>query len=357
MVPCGSQSCPTSMQTITITDSSSRHTSATKRIMPRRRRAEHSSLEIEAFVKQSDNSAVNSSYSTFDNNHTNLRSLPGKGSNAAGSVIEGPSDSNLGFDDQVTQANQRQNRFRIWIIATAALVLFMSLRHHGGRESEAFMEDPFAHWDHNQYNKDKAFPLLVQLSSPEDKQSSDISSKPNRAYARQWSIDFLLHFSKINQSHHQAEVLWDIFETQEKRRKEFDERKSASGEDSVEDGARTYSAIIFISKSAIITNIDYDPANMVPKNDVVSIGMTKLDGDAPVMIWNLMHPKFQDMAKEWLLYPNLSVLEKSDNLALVKRIPFDQRVIKYWDGESITSLQNTVDSVCYRYYPKCDVVQ
>jgi hypothetical protein len=86
-------------------------------------------------------------------------------------------------------------------------------------------------------------------------------------------------------------------------------------------------------------------------------------------IFNLSHPDFERLAQLWLESPkcgrNLysSTLTLSSDMVTVLNLSasgfVEPRLVKFQAEDNdavITTLATTADSVCYRFYPRCEII-
>jgi len=308
-------------------------------------------------------------------------------------------------------------------------------------------------WDHYRYNPqqnstqkqsnqestDKSRNLLIAQviaapHSPEWRTSlfqfGEISSRPNRAYARQWGRNFVRYtappeddddFDSSNSQQcdgvDHVVVLNAILDRQQPRTREpFD--------------TMPYDALVLLPPDAIITDLDYDLLSMIPKDKLVSVVGSRKEQRhlGGVVFWNLRHELTHVVAEHlWkelvkpredegdrpppceskqsyidLLLENLlpSILkddedaqsvvgnldETKDGFVFVGAPSLSSSEIDATgkSGDAVPSfclkcfpptgsssktsqflsdpdatrvtLERTADAVCYRYYPKCEVL-
>ena len=302
-------------------------------------------------------------------------------------------------------------------------------------------------WDHYLYNsQNSALPieaknqflasnrnlLIVQVVGAQDGsdlhasmvQFSEISSRPNRAYARKWGRNFVRYIpAPPNNANFQCDgvdhvvILNAILDGQQPRMSE--------SADSI-----PYDALVLLPPDAIITDLDYDLLAMIPKSRLVSfVGMQRRQHHTgEVVFWNLQHKLTHKVAQHlWneMVRPNEeddnrallcesgksyidllldevlpsvfkddgdvrslveSLDETSEGFVFVNSQPVSSEIdpsasaadpmpsyclkcfpptgsssktaqlfLSNPDAIGVT-LQNTADAVCYRYYPKCEVL-
>lgn len=222
---------------------------------------------------------------------------------------------------------------------------------------------------------------------------SEIASLPNRAYARQWRQDYVLYSSGSNQLAardaclDKIHVLNAILDKQESKR--WTEQHSA------------YDAIALFPADAIIIDLDYDLNNLLPMDKLVALagwkdGSTNMESQTNVVLFNLKHQYTATVAKLWdELTEGISCGASNELQILVHIIAAvagdgwellihgleesgqgyigetSRRVIKSIFASvpaprfaTLTSdmaasrkaMQTTASSVCYRYYPMCEVL-
>lgn len=187
--------------------------------------------------------------------------------------------------------------------------------------------------------------LIVQLSSTQTHPWSEATSRPNRAYARRWRYDFLLHNSDDSAlCLHQSQVLWEIYQRQ------LQDQNSAS---------EWYDSMLFLSPDAIISNMDFDIATLLPRENLATLASNE-----KLSMLNVRHKNFLTLAELWLQSCDLTAsVESVEGISTILDPSvagfLEPRLVKFLVDESagaVTTLHTTADAVCYRYYPRCDVV-
>lgn len=255
-----------------------------------------------------------------------------------------------------------------------------------------------------QSSSDRRNLLLVQITgTPALEAITNITSLPNRAYARHWKRDYVRFASPARPDTHKScylepLVLASIL---------ADQRQSSSpswiGDDSIHH--LPYDLVALLASDTIIMDMDYDLNRLLPPGMLLAVGgidtaLGTLHTRTGVVLFNLKHPSTERVSRLWLertestcvgldemqlLWTIItSVTEESShilNMGLVSTLTEsmdgflglhnDDRVLKGIatdfpgprDTRLLTNvdtyrkvLQMTADSVCYRYYPRCEVM-
>jgi hypothetical protein len=250
--------------------------------------------------------------------------------------------------------------------------------------------------------------LIAQIDSSRSlQQLADISGRPNRAYAKEWGMDYVRYdsghgtvnqiscFDKIN-------VLNIIMDKQRKYETNSSDSSSLSSRSWVLPSERVlqYESIILLPTDAIITELDTNLVDaMLPRNKLAAISgldiNMKLRSNSGIVVFNTKHEHSNAVARLWLdmtidttcganndldilLAAISSVLEEKETLENLLEPLYESRngfvgdrlirsIIPSVPGsrsayllrnieESSASLQEIADSVCYRFYPKCEVL-
>jgi len=275
--------------------------------------------------------------------------------------------------------------------------------------------------------------LVVQVASSRSLNDLvGISSRPNRAYARQWGRDYAVFSRKATNAKiakacfDKTVVLDTILSKQQQQRKEQEEENGLGlAERNIEYSHRRilqYDVIAILPPDAIITDLDYDLLDLFPQDvdrdadlrPLVAIpgwkNTTTLDNiiqsGTDVVFFNLRHPYAIELSRVWfemtqpskitcgagndlqLLMSAIQMVASENSgttclsslvvglnetdLGFVGSLAESSHVIKGVAppdvptsravsmlsklSESKMALQATSDSVCYRYYPKCEVL-
>lgn len=256
-------------------------------------------------------------------------------------------------------------------------------------------------------NNNNRVSLIAQVvSSKQLERLTEISSRPNRAYARQWGVDFTTYYS--GRRVHSPKACFDkvfvldtIIQKQIKKANELPPLWPHSLRVS-------YDSIMLLPPDSIITELDKNLLNTIlPKDKLVAIagwnddnsadGKKNLNSNSDIILFNLRHRHADAVTKLWweMVLPvgvtcgannDLGMLvtaiamvmdpdeslddliqpleETSDGFVgqhLIKCIPPsvpDSRsaLLSLNIQESQDNLQETADAVCYRFYPKCEVL-
>ncbi len=267
------------------------------------------------------------------------------------------------------------------------------------------------HWDHNIYitkdstevaiRRDVAVSLIAQIVPGRALgHLEDISSRPNRAYARQWGLDFARYDTGHSSYNPRA-----CFEKVVVLNAILDRQSNYTG-DLISLWSHNprveYEFILLLPPDSILTELDTDVIKTILPNDkLVAIGgwnrHHKLVSNSDVIVFNLKHRYATAVARLWfeMVLPRqvtcgasndlgmlvdaiASVMEESEDMDdLIEPLPESEDgflgngVIKIIPPsvpgartallsksivESAAILQETADSVCYRFYPKCEVL-
>eukprot|EP00521_Asterionellopsis_glacialis_P017996 CAMPEP_0195292538 /NCGR_PEP_ID=MMETSP0707-20130614/10003_1 /TAXON_ID=33640 /ORGANISM="Asterionellopsis glacialis, Strain CCMP134" /LENGTH=291 /DNA_ID=CAMNT_0040353025 /DNA_START=332 /DNA_END=1207 /DNA_ORIENTATION=+ len=243
--------------------------------------------------------------------------------------------------------------------------------------------------------------LVVPLTSV-----IDITSRPNRAYAKYWGMDYLKytadHQSTFSLCYDRAVLLHEFVQEHERQREE--QRFQTQSEPQ-----RVYDRLLFLPGDSIITDYEFDLTTLLPEDKLVGIATHALDDnhledkrqtDSRIFMWNLNH-KDSRVALNFLLDllndDSVSCEDENDLVSLLAVVETQFRGSKPGDISShVQYLQETskgflaprlinfdsslwspsksiksgndlvfqveasretvADSVCYRYYPRCEVI-
>lgn len=257
----------------------------------------------------------------------------------------------------------------ITCVVVGAILLYRSMHHSS--LVEQYSTSPMSQWDLNHYvSSEDAIPhdrnLLIAQIAPFGP-FTEVTSRPNRAYARRWRWDFLLHTGG-DASCGAVRILNHILAQQEQTT-----HKSQRA---------PYDTILFLSEDAVIMDLDYQFLALLPDDKFVAMANGKVD----LFLWNLKHKESQDVARMWLDLADDSNCDAESLWSAIEMTMADTgfdasyyvqsmqlsnagvvepRLIKFLpsdeaDGksflENIATLQSVADSVCYRYYPRCEVL-
>jgi hypothetical protein len=271
------------------------------------------------------------------------------------------------------------------------------------------------HWDHNIYipkessgevasalsHKNAPVSLITQVvPGAALRNLEEISSQPNRAYARQWGLDFARYNSGRSSYNprscfEKVAVLNAILDKQSNTTS--DVVSLWSHNPNVQ-----YDSILLLPPDSIVMELDTNIiSDILPQDKLVAIAgwnhNHKLNSNSDVIAFNLNHRHAEAVARLWLEMVSPSqvtcganndlgmlvtavalVMEESEKLddlieplseskdgfvgnRVIKNIPSSlpgPRSALLTDSlqESSTLLQQTADSVCYRFYPRCEVL-
>eukprot|EP00980_Cylindrotheca_fusiformis_P030651 scaffold25176_cov191-Cylindrotheca_fusiformis.AAC.1 len=311
--------------------------------------------------------------------------------------------SNCPCHERIESDKKMENAWRIVIFISLLIAVIAYCR------NDPTSESPSWHFDYNVYPRggesdldaNNRVSLIAQIVSSRPLESLvEVSSRPNRAYARAWRQDYAVYdtgrstvlrracFDKIV-------VLNAIIDRQ---------MNEDGGPRSVwhDPGQVKYDSILLLSPDSIVTELDTNLFDvMLPTDKLVAIAgwrenMT-IRSNSGVLMFNLNHKDAYIVAKLWwemvspteetcgdnndlgiLLSVIASVMDENEDLddfvaplsesctgfignQMIKSImpPVPGCRASYLEGsifESRAILQQTADTVCYRFYPKCDVL-
>lgn len=312
-----------------------------------------------------------------------------------------------------------------WKVASLISIVIAIVSILRGRPCCSYLEDyktPEWEWDRNvyipttsvganAYNRSTS-PLLPQMrvsliaqlaADKAMKRLSDISSRPNRAYARQWKMDYVKYSAgrrtySTKSCFDNANVLHTMAEKQEDDPREQTPLWPHSPR-------VHYDSIMLLPPDAILMDLDQNIVEqMLPQEKLVAISgwvdsKENLVASSGVVAFNLRHRYAATVATLWreMTQDSLVTCGATNGMStLIQAIAVvlddsseslddliepmeehasgalgEQRPIKCLPSsvpgsrieilsnsiqESTETLQQTADSVCYRFYPKCEVV-
>ncbi|CAJ1906830.1 unnamed protein product [Cylindrotheca closterium] len=271
---------------------------------------------------------------------------------------------------------------------------------------------PSWHFDYNVYisrtgsfQRSSRVALIAQVASSRQLENfSLISSRPNRAYARFWGQDYVRYNAGRGHVYQRScfdkvHVLNEVLDQQ---------LMDDDDETTIHRWSRRpyevkYDSLVIIPPDSIIMDLDTDIIeSILPSDKLVAIAgwddNPMIDSHSGIVVFNLNHKYASAVAKLWrefilpihetcganndleiLITAIYSVMDSStedieDLIQSVKETrngyTADQLIkslepsvpgyrAKYLEKtwmESIGTLQQTVASVCYRFYPKCEVL-
>ncbi|KAL3907767.1 MAG: hypothetical protein SGILL_008740, partial [Bacillariaceae sp.] len=302
-----------------------------------------------------------------------------------------------------------------WRVATIFSIAFAILAAVRAKPVYRFYEDrmPEWIWDKNVYITRDAtaddspgarISLIAQVTeNAAMRQFSEVSNRPNRAYARQWQMDYTEYYAgRVSYSskscYDKAYVLYTLAE------KQRDEAHNPSPRWPHAPRVQ-YDAIVLLPSDAIITDMDGDIVDtLLPRNKLAAIaGWTssqeKLRSSTGIILFNLSHKHAMQVVESWwkssqepyqkcgaangistLIDAIASVMDQEagetldDLINPLSEIPngtVGNRVIKCLPSsvpgarselflsnqqQHVETIHQTADSVCYRFWPKCEVV-
>lgn len=231
-----------------------------------------------------------------------------------------------------------------------------------------------------------------------------IASRPNRAYARQWGRNFVqFQLSTSNTYLGIVSFIMDLLDKQEDfHRIEHPDHQF-----------RPYDALLLLPPRAIITDLDYDLLELIPGDKLLALsGWNAISSDDTsahtghhgILLINLQHELIKTVVRRWwedqqddgpllgwfaileseidnnemnissvLLRlgeaPDGYVLETASFGVETKHQEYTSCIKRFVShatvssstmlpnvDEEIVALESTTDAVCYRFYPKCEVL-
>lgn len=257
----------------------------------------------------------------------------------------------------------------------------MLLQSKHSLQIQATFEQNVWKWDRNRYhlqlpessNDPRSLLVLQDSGIGAEIEILEVTSKVNRAYAKRWSSDYI-KFTGISigtqpwhSTYNKAWLLQHFIQSRAN-----------------DDGLQTYDAILMLDSNSMIVDLDFDILKLIPDTSLLANGIEK---NSDVMIWNLNHPDISKVADFWVQRSEenlgnknmnsqtllLEILNMKWSSALVS-IPGalingllgtlikedtdnKNHVIEHSDlPKMIPTIQGIVDSVCYQFYPQCEVV-
>jgi hypothetical protein len=262
-------------------------------------------------------------------------------------------------------------------------------------------------WDHNVYitRNDVQLPhtrisVLAQVVSSQPlRELTEISSRPNRAYARQWGMDYAQFDSgrptyNLKACFDKVFILNTILDNQ--NREPTDPLPLWPHAAQVR-----YDSIILLPPDSIITELDKNLFDLLlPKDKLVAIAgwdTKELNSNSGILLFNLKHKYADTVAKLWwesvlpaqvtcganndlgmLITAIAETMEPDEDLddlieplaatssgyvgddlikCMTPSVPGSRTAILMNNfPEARASVQATADAVCYRFYPKCEVL-
>lgn len=324
-----------------------------------------------------------------------------------------PDSSYFGKDTEQKHQYLTASTWKLIIFVSLGISLVAYIHYKGVEQKYNNFMPAEWHWDHNVYiprentgdpavnHRDAQLSVIAQVVPGNAlRLLEDISSRPNRAYARQWSLDFARYDAGRSSYSPRA-----CFEKVAVLNAILDRQGNATG-DLISLWPHSqrvrYDSILLLPPDAIITELDTNIiADILPSGKLVAIagwsGHRKLDSNSDVIVFNLRHRHAEAAARAWLEIATpkkvtcganndlwmlvnavAAVMDESEDLDdLIEPIPqttdgfIGNRVMKSIPAsvpgprtailfnylqEYAALLQETADSVCYRFYPKCEVL-
>lgn len=250
------------------------------------------------------------------------------------------------------------------------------------------------------FDESKRISLITQVAPSKPLQRLvEISSRPNRAYARLWGIDYTRYDSGRRAGDERScfDKIFVLKTILDKQNREHDSLPTWVHSRGVE-----YDSIILLPPDSIITDLDTDLFDeLLPTYKLAAIAgwdeKKSLRSTSDVVVFNMNHEYADPVAQLWwqmaksekttcganndlgmLVTAIASVMNEEEDLNdLIEPLLEDKngfigdRLIKSvvptvpesrstYLGKSVeekeVTLYETADSVCYRFYPKCEVL-
>jgi hypothetical protein len=239
-------------------------------------------------------------------------------------------------------SNELKWKTRTFVILTIGIFLiFIILQGESKLENYNDITVPAIEiWDRNHFQGDtrtERSMLIVQFYDLSTISWLHLSSKPNRAYARHWRMDYL----PVPDLDCPAQFVSDVYSQQQQ----------LSEDDPV------YDAILILPANAILTDMDYDVLGLLPTDHAATV---TTNGEM-LRMFNLRHDELPTILKVWSTC-EVSLQEATETIRLNSILRINPSIDGFVEPRRIrfvknpTLLQTTVDNVCYRYYPRCDVL-
>jgi len=249
--------------------------------------------------------------------------------------------------------------------------------------------------------------LIAQVSGGNSflNEMASICSKPNRAYARRWGRDYVRYSKPVKNlarsCFDKVTLLSTILEHQQTANNQSTTSKN-NWMASPSQPRVIYDTVVLIPPDAIIMDLDDDLLQLLPPDKLLAVAgwdgesSIKDSNFADVLLVNLRHRHAAAVVKIWkslveppvtcgagndlilLLNAVESVLEEDEDVSSlvvplsenrkgliannsIKVIPLQvpghkAKMLSATHSDSKAMLQTTADSVCYRYYPRCEVL-
>lgn len=246
-----------------------------------------------------------------------------------------------------------------WVLA--AVLLFGASFLWSQSTPPTTLPDPIWNWDYYHYTPKGVIHndtlLIVQWASTTDEIA--LTSRPNRAYAKQWEADYVQIVGPILQMMNPAHII--LRTIQDRRLKNnITTSTSRNHHSSTTTIGTTYAFLLLLPADAVLTNLDIDVRTWITNHPHVLVAMTTTNN---VMMWNLHHDQYSPTLQQWVEWQHLDVAEDLVHQLPVsdtgfiepKLMKLQQETNRPPDVIHIIRLQTTADAVCYRYYPKCEV--
>jgi hypothetical protein len=323
-------------------------------------------------------------------------------------------------DDAIVDVHTASVGAKLWKIGALVSISVAILAILRSRQYYSSMEDyrmPEWEWDRNVFiPTSKAFnrnnnpqptqlriSLIAQVAADKSmKRLSDVSSRPNRAYARQWKMDFV-NYSAGRRTYSTKscfDMAYVLHTVADKQREDPKEPRTIWPSPRVH-----YDSILLLPSDAIVMELDQNILEQIlPHEKLVAVsGWVNsdqiLDASFGVVMFNMGHKYATTVAKLWwemtqdslltcgatngvstLIQAIASVVddvsESLDDLiepmmeqasgalgqqlsvkCLPSSVPGPRiKILTNSLQESSETLHQTADAVCYRFYPKCEVV-
>lgn len=242
------------------------------------------------------------------------------------------------------------------VVSVLAVLVVNQIRlsHHAQLKPDMMWE--YNHFDDGNYRSKGRNLLLIQISNQNDG-VADVTSKPNRAYARHWGYDFLLYTVRNNDQDCTTgfQVMQDLYQKQQ-----------------LALATRKYDMVLLMRDDSVIVDLEFDIRSLLPEEKLVALpGWSSKQNLSGITLWNTKHAKFDSLSQHVLSMAtactDLSLWNVDDQMVepLNSSGGFvDSRHLLYLSNYStidpttaLVKLQAVTNSVCYRYFPKCEILQ
>ena len=280
--------------------------------------------------------------------------------------------------------------FRLKLVgALFFLGLFLFSRSERGTPPETWI------WDRNRSEgndtvlKKKSLLILQEASPGPIADILEVTSKVNRAYAKAWRYDYAKYtgIMKGDEALHATFNKAYLLETLLKTKGNFPNKRKNPRVPAFP----LFDAVLMLGADAVIVDFHYDVLNVVPGNEMIGVNADTEKLNEEVIFLNLKHPHVLELSEKWVELSQegmkhigadgdiiFTKLLRAADESVVYRIKsqlvdsFSGEVIKYfrapkrgmikrdWLGKHsglvTNALEQTVNAICYQFFPKCEVL-